>query len=179
MSKFQPPVMPFVEAHNKGRKQRPTAIVLRSSFTTSEKGAALGIANNLHKRNAPNESYHYIVDEATTYRGVWDNVTSYYGAEDPRGALSINMCSQPVMDASFWDDGEHVKVLDRTVDLVAQLVLAYKIPVRYLDVEDQLRWSKFKTRRRGGLIVRVAGEWPYDQFLSNVKTQIAFFKASL
>lgn len=172
MSRFKPPVVPFVQAHNVGGKQRPTAIVLRSSWTTSEKGAALGIANRLHQRNAPNESYHYVVDEATTYRCIDERRISYYGAQNPRGAISINVCSQPVDKAVYWDDLDHAPVLDRTVDLVAQLALTYKIPLQYVDVPHWIR-------RKSGIMIQVAGAWPSEQFLNNVKAQAGFFKAAL
>lgn len=172
MSKFSPPIAPFVEARHSGGKHRPTVVVLRSSWTTSEKGAALGIALRLHQPSAPKESYHYTIDEATTFRCIPEKQISYYGAQNPAKAISINMCAQPVEDVAFWDDSEHFKVLDRTVDLVAQLLLAYKIPARYTDAPH---WR----RSRGGIIVQVAGAWPSDQFLSNVKTQAAFFKAAL
>ena len=169
MVKDLAPNVPFIEAHRKGGKQRPTAIVLRSSFTTSEKGAAMGIANNWHVKTSPALSTHYVVDEAETYQCVPDKIVSYYGAQDPKGALSITICSEPLEYEAFWDDAIHAKVLDRVADLVAQLALAYRIPVRYLDGGGTYHWNKWKRRARGGIIVRVDGAWPMNAFLADVQ----------
>lgn len=169
MRKFQAPKVPFVEAYNVGGKQKPTAIVLSLSSTTSEKGAALGIANNLHKANAPMNSYHYVVDAVETYRCVFDNVAAY---SSPYRAIDILVCAEPLADAHLWSAKGSTKVLRRAADLVADLLLFYKIPVRYLDEEAELSWFKRKWRHRGGIIVAVPGAWPYDAFMTEVRSRI-------
>lgn len=168
MAKYPSPNVPFVEARNVGTLQKPTAIVLSISFTTSEKGAALGIATYHHSSSAPAVSHHYIVDEADTYRCVPDDIAA---SQNPYKSLSVLLCTQPQSYTPYWDDSVF-KVLDRAADLVADLCLIYKIPVRYLDVELEKKWTHHKWRRRGGIIVRAVGTWPYDSFLAIVQANV-------
>lgn len=167
MPRFQTPNVPFVEARMMGPKQKPTAIVLDLSFTTSDKGAALGIARHLHSRNAPSTSFHYVVDEAEIYRGVWDDRSAY---DCPHRAINILVCAQPQEHVDAWD--EAIPVLHRTASLVADLILAYKIKARYLDEASKQKWLKRRWRHRGGLIVRIPGTWPRTKFLDAVHDQI-------
>lgn len=169
MTKFHAPNVPFVEARHTGSKQKPTAIVLDLSMTTSDKGAALGIATRLHKRNAPANSYHYIVDEAQIYRGVWDNVAAH---NSPYRAIDILICAQPHERVAMWEDATAKSVLTRAAELVADLILTYKIKPRYLSEVGEMHWKKHRTRRRGGIIIRVPGEWPSRSFLTDVKTHL-------
>lgn len=165
MSKHPSPKVPFVEAFHVGSKQRPTAIVLDLSETTSDKGAALAVASQLHTRNAPPTSYHYLVDEAETYQGVWDRYAAY---NSPYRTLNVLICGQPQEKAGIWELYPNRKVLNESAVLVAKLTLAYRIPVRYLQNESLMDWEKHKFRRRGGIILRVRGEWPYETFLKQV-----------
>ena len=169
MSRYPTPNVPFVEAALVGSKQRPTAIVIELSMTTSDEGAALGFATNLHRPNGVTRSFHYMLDEAKTYRGVWDNLAAY---NIPHRAIGVLMCAQPVENVELWEESSHFPVLERTAKLVAQLCLAYKIKPRYLMSADEARWKKRKNRRRGGIIVRVPGEWASSAFLILVKAHM-------
>lgn len=172
--KHQPPNVPFVEAYHKGGRQNPTAIIIRSSDTTSDKGAALAIANTQRKVSSPHETYHYIVDAGSTYRCVPDRIVagaSFHCAEP--GAIQILMCVEWLPQLAEWDDQKHAKVLERTVDLVAQLALAYKISTSYADGD---RWQKWRRRSRGGIIIQVNGAWPWSTFASDVKARVETLK---
>jgi hypothetical protein len=169
MVKYAPLSVPFVEARNVGTYQTPTSIVLYISSTTSEKGAALGIANYHHSANAPLLSHHYIVDEAETYRCIPDNLAAY---QSPHRSLSVLICAQPHEVVPLWDDATGHRVLYRTASLVADLILRHGIRPIYLDSDTEQRWMRHKWRRRGGLIVRVIGTWPYDSFLWDVKANV-------
>lgn len=170
MGHHKPPSVPYVQAAFVGEKQRrPTAIVLALSMTTSDRGAALGYATNLHRPSAPQKSFHYMLDEAETYRGVWDN-RSAHGIHHK--ALGVLICAEPAENVLIWEHPTHFPVMDRTAKLVAQLCLAYKIKPRYLTSADEARWKKWRTRRRGGFIVRVPGEWASSAFLILVKTHM-------
>ena len=177
MSRFQPPVAPFVESRYQGANQRPRAIFISSSHTTSEEGAALGLANAWHRRVSSLPAPHYVVDEKAIYRCVPDRKESE--RRPGRGALHVHLCSQPADDLSFWDDAEHVRVLDLAEDLVAQLALAYRIPVRRLKKKDEDRWSDESFLRRSGVVFQIVGEFPKERFLQNVREQMAFFKTTL
>lgn len=169
MTKYQAPNVPFVEAYLIGSKQKPTAIAIELSMTTSEKGAALAIATRLHKPSSPSKSYHYISDEAGSYRGVWDNLAAH---GNPYRALSVLVCAEPGDDVRLWGKPTHAPVRHRAAELVAELILAYKIKPRYLEGADLARWMKRKSRRNGGIIVHVPGVWPHETFLADVKAHL-------
>lgn len=177
MSRFQPPVVPFVEARYQGRKQRPKAIFISSSHTTSEEGAALGLSNAWHRKISSLPAPHYVVDEKAIYRCIPDHKEAE--RKPGRGAIHVHLCSEPFDNVSFWDDAEHVRVLDLAEDLVAQLALAYRIPIRLLAQEDEDRWLNGSWLRRSGVANQVVGEFPTDRFLQNVREQMVFFKTTL
>lgn len=169
MARHAVPNYPYVQARYVGGSQRPTAIVLSLSDTTSDKGAALAIANYHHSVVAPPKSYHYIVDENKTYRCIPVDVAAY---GNPHRAINVHICAQPHESVPMWEDGSATKVMYRTADLIADLMLAYRIPARNLTGAAEDRWVKHKWRTRGGLIVRVPGVWPYKSFLDDVKARM-------
>ena len=77
------------------------------------------------------------------------------------------MCAEPVGPETFWDQKLHGRVLHRAAKLVADLTLAYKIPVRYID--EGGRFNR-------GIIVDTPSGWPSAEFLSEVKAQQALKK---
>lgn len=169
MTRFQPPVVPFVESHHKGKKQRPSLIMLHLSETTSEKGAALGIANYWHQPFSPEDAAcHYVVDESAQFRCVPDK----FQCGGSKGVLHITMCALPTTSELVWDGESYSNVLIRTADLVAQLCLAYKIHPRILDSEQFDRWFRFKSRRRSGIGIHLPGVWPRSRFLALVQERI-------
>lgn len=169
MPKHVLPAIPFVEADRVGGSQKPTSIILKISSTTSDKGAALGVAQYQHQPRGPMLSFHYIVDNETTYNCVPVNVASY---ANPHRAISVLICAQPHEDEAMWEDATATPVLHRTADLVADLMLAYKIRPRYLTGEAEEKWFKHRWRHRGGLLVKIPGAWPYESFLLDVRSQM-------
>lgn len=174
MSRYKAPTVPFVQARNVGGPQKPTAIVLKLSSTTSDRGAALGIASYHHQATAPLQSYHYIVDNETTYRCVRDDVAAYGNLHN---AINILICAHPHEQEAMWQDATAKCVMHRAAALVADMMLVHKIKPRYLRGEAEQKWLNHKWRRRGGLIVRVQGDWPYESFLLDVKSQIVIKEA--
>jgi hypothetical protein len=169
MAKTAAPNVPFVEARHTGGKQRPTAIVISLSSTTSEKGAALGIANYQHRFDAPLKSYHYVVDEEQVFRCIPDNVAAY---GNPYRAINVQICAQPHEDTPLWEDGCASPVMHRAAKLVADLILLHKIKPRYIRGQAEERWFNHRWRRRGGLIIKVLGTWPYESFLDDVNAEL-------
>ena len=166
--------IPYVESRHKGGKQKPTAILLSTSFTTSEEGAALGLAYAWHSSTSPVNPGHYVVDGESVYRCTYDNVVAGDSRFTDKGAIRIIICAEPVSRTEFWDTEVHRKVLRRTAGLVADLALAYNIRIRYLDESGKNSWDKLKWRRRGGIILDVPDGWPADTFLDEVETHIVF-----
>lgn len=172
MPKFLVPNVPFVQARHTGQHQKPTAITLSLSCTTSDQGSALGIAQYHHKPSSPMKSWHYILDEADTYRCIPPNVSAY---GNPYSSIAIHICAEPREHISMWDEPSACKVMHRAADLVADLCLAHKIRPRYISGEAEAKWSKRsrrRSRRRGGIIVRVIGSWPHEAFLGDVRARM-------
>jgi hypothetical protein len=170
LKKYEAPEAPYVEAIHQGGKQKPTAIILRPSFTNSKDGAALAVAQYWHKSASFWDAGHYTVDEDKRFRCVRDNVIAGRDNSD-KGAIRIAMCADPVSRTQFWDVNQHRLVLRRTAALVAELTLAYKIEHAYLDDEGLDRWRSRRTRRRGGIYVLESSGFPYQEFQDEVRTQ--------
>lgn len=169
MKNYPIPNVPFVEAAHVGSPQKPTAIVLNLSSTTSERGSALGIASWHHQPSSPNKSYHYIVDEEEVYRCIPHRIASY---GNHYRAISVLMCAQPHEVEPLWADASGSRVLHRTASLLADLMLFEGIKSRYLDEEAEKKWLKHRWRRRGGLMIKVPGAWPYKSFLGDIEAQL-------
>jgi hypothetical protein len=146
--------------------------VLRPSFTNSEEGAALAVAQYWHKSSSFWDAGHFTVDSAKRFRCVRDNVIA--GIDNTgKGELRVAMCADPVSRTVFWNEDEHRLVLRNTAKLVAELTLAHKIELRYLDEVGLAKWSKFRTRRRGGIYVYEPSGFPWQAFINEVKAQRA------
>lgn len=170
--KYEVPNLPYVEAKHQGGKQKPTAIILRPSFTNSEEGAALAVAQYWHKSSSFWDAGHYTVDSTKRFRCVRDNVIAGVDGVD-KGAIRIAICADPVSNTSFWEKNLHGSVLRNVAELVADLTLAYKIRPVYLDPEAKAQWESRRTRRRGGIYVVETSGWPFEDFLSEVQAQRA------
>ena len=168
---YETPSAPYVQALHQGGKQKPTAIILRPSFTNSKDGAALAVAQFWHRSaNDFWDAGHYTVDSEQRFRCVRDNVIAGLG-NSSKGELRVAMCADPVSRDTFWNEDEHRLVLRNTARLVAELSLAHKINLTYLDDEQFARWQKRKTRRRGGIRIVEQRGWPWDEFMNEVFAQ--------
>lgn len=165
MSKYETPIMPYVEAHCQFGKQKPKRIVLRGTFTTSAKGAALGIAQAWHSSHEPWISGHYTIDDETRYRCIDDHVIAGTKESHDKGFLRIAICAEPVSGYRFWNETLHARVLNRTAKLVAELSLAYNIPIRYVP-GDLNRWPM-----KRGIVIDTPSGWPAEAFLAEVNAQ--------
>lgn len=168
---YEAPSAPYVQALHQGGKQKPTAIILRPSFTNSKDGAALAVAQFWHRSESNFwDAGHYTVDSDKRFRCVRDNVVAGRDSSG-KGELRIAICADPVSNNTFWDEDEHRLVLRKTAELVAELSLVHKIKLTYLDDEQYARWQIRRTRRRGGIYVIEQRGWPYAEFLQEVKAQ--------
>lgn len=170
MTSYEPPRAPYVEAHHQGGKQKPTAIILRPSFTNSEEGAALAVAQYWHRSSSFWDAGHYTVDRTQRFRCVRDNVIAGKDTSS-KGELRVAICADPMSGQVFWNEDEHRYVLRNAAQLVAELTLAHKIKVRYLDQESLEHWSQFRTRRRGGIYVYEPSGFPFQAFIDEVNAQ--------
>lgn len=176
--------VPYVQARHTGFGQKPSLIVLYASGTTTEAGAALGLANMMHRSTSPDMSFHYIVDESLAVQGVWDNIVAHH-CSYPLDSISIKMCDDSTLPTSRWTDKPHRKMLIRTADLVAKLCVAHKIKPHFLTDEQLLKWSKHRSLRSGGIVTYAQMSrvfkpgvewdlqgWPNYEFLAMVHSRI-------
>lgn len=154
--------IPLVEAAHYGGRQRPTAILIRTSWTTGDRGAANGIAQAWHNPNNQVDSCHYVVDEAQTIRCVPDKIQAFHMAGAYKGAISINVCHDPPMSPNE-------ETMHRVVKLTSRLCKLYRIPIRVLNRSETERWLNRPWKYRGGIILKTVGEFPADNFFSSVK----------
>lgn len=173
MSSYKTPDMPSVEAFYQGGKQKPTAIILTPSFTTSAKGAALGVAMNWHTSGSPLKSGHYTVDEVQRFRTTPDKRVAGHWQDSQKNAIRIMVCAEPYSAGTFWHDDVHIPVLQKTAELVAELSLAYNINVAFFTEESFERWRQRPNRRRGGILVDTPEGWPWQRFYNDVMAQRA------
>lgn len=153
--------IPLVEAAHVGKRQRPTALVLRTSWTTGEAGSANGIAQAWHNPNNKLDSCHYVVDAFQTIRCVPDKLESFYTEHPHRRVISINVCHNP---PSPPED----EVVLRVAKLSARLCKLYRIPARILSKTEEAKWVKHPWRHRGGILLSTVGTFPATTFSSFV-----------
>lgn len=156
--------IPFVEAAHVGGKQRPTAIVLRTSWTTGESGSANGIAQAWHNPYNKLDSCHYVVDAFQTIRCLPDKRESFYTKYPLKRVISINVCHNP---PSAPDE----EVVLRVAKLSARLCKLYRIPVRILSKTEEAKWVKHPWRHRGGILLSTVGAFPTNAFLKCLEAE--------
>lgn len=173
MSKYELPNLPFIEASCKFGRQRPTAIILRGTMTSSAEGSALGIANAWHKSQGPWNSGHYAVDSSRSYRCVKDHMVAGTKNDNDKGAIRVAICAEPVDRFQFWSLKHHHAILNSTAKLLADLTLAHSIRPVQLSQDEREKWEQLKTKRRGGIIIDTPSGWPYEGFLNMLLAQRA------
>lgn len=169
MSKFQTPDVPFVESKTHGGKQKPKVISLFPTNTNSNVGAALAVAQNWHRNGHHSWVGHYVVDEQQRFRCVRDNVIARSDGTI-KGEIRIAVCAEPTSRTHFWSEDEHGDVLDRSAKLVAELSLAYRIPIKVLG-DEKFSGRTCKVLRPSGVYFYQMNNLPLERFLLEVETQ--------
>ena|SRR5436190_9173631 len=160
--------IPFVEAAHQGTRQRPSAVLLRPSWTTGDNGAANGIAQAWHNPNNRVDSCHYVVDESRILRCVPDKTVAFPVGQGSKGMVSINVCYDPPF-------GPEPVITFRAAQLTARLCKLYHIPVRILSDSEEERWMKHKWRFLGGINLKTVGDFPADDFFDSVEHEYRSF----
>lgn len=149
--------IPFVEAAKTAGKKRPSAIVVRTSWTSSDTGAANAIAQTWHSPNNVHDNSNYVVDDARVIRCMPDNVVSTFAKKGFRGAISVNVCHDP-------PEPPTTATLERTAKLVARLCKKNHIRPEVLARPAEKRWHTHQWRHRGGIIIATTGDFPISIF---------------
>lgn len=160
---------PYVEARHQGGRHRPTSILIKPSWTTSDEGAALGVAQRQHMHDAPHETFHFTVDEEQIFQCVPARTVAGHEHCAQKGLLKIKVCFDPSVTQYGWNSGTYVRLLDQLSTLTAQLTVDYKIRPRMLNYLTFDRWTSWHTRRRGGIFAQMEGPWPQEDFIAQVE----------
>lgn len=149
--------VPLVEAAKTAGKKRPSAIVLRTSWTSSGAGAANAIAQTWHSPNNKHDNCNYVVDDKRVIRCMPDDMVSTFAHRGFRGAISVNVCHDPPFSPT-------AVTLQRTAKLVARLCKKNHIRPVVLTKPAERRWHAHQWRRRGGIIFATTGTFPESTF---------------
>ncbi len=163
--------IPKVQAKSQGRKQRPTAIVVRPSFTPSRAGSALALAQCWLRYDNFWEAGHYAVDESQRFECV--PVNRVAGVKDGvRGAVRIAVSAEPFSRTQFWAIDEHLPVLRNLAELIALLCTSYKIRPHRLTTEAYNTWSLYPFRFNGGIYIEETSGFPESWFFDEIEQNI-------
>ena len=177
MTTIKPPSPPYLgpAAHTTPGDNRPIRrIVLHSTVGPTKAGSARAIARYFRGETAGG-SAHYVVDASEVVQVVFDRVIAWQ-APPNRGSLGVEMCDYPDRTtAARWKDADHKAMLDRTALLVAQLALAYDVPIRWRGVRGlKLGLTGITTHANVAVAFGQSthwdpGAWPRRRFMRAVR----------
>lgn len=134
--KIEPPSPPFIPARWHGGRQVPRLIVMHGTVSPCVPGGARAVARDFATTNTK-KSAHYTVDPGEEIQSVGDHTVAYHCGHN-QDSIGVELCDPQAGPSSRWGDLPHHRMLDRAAHLVAQLCLAYAIPIRRLSVRDLL-----------------------------------------
>lgn len=139
----KPPAPPYLgpAAHTSPGSNKPIKrIVVHATVSPLVKGQARATAAYFRSKSAGG-SAHYVVDADEAVQVVYDSVQAWH-APPNANSIGVELCdalSSPAWDkanAARWSDGPHVSMLQHAAALVAQLCLAYDVPIHRLSAAD-------------------------------------------
>jgi len=191
VTKVQPPSPPYVgpAAHTSAGSNQPIRrIVIHSTVSPCKAGGARATAAYFRSRGSGG-SAHYVVDPSEAVQVVWDNTIAWH-APPNAGSIGVELCDEPAgpnggkASVSRWADAEHAAMLDRAAELVAQLCLAYDVPIRKVGPKQLLAGAHGIC---GHVDVSQAwhesdhwdpGHFPWQRFIALVKEKAAALEAA-
>jgi N-acetyl-anhydromuramyl-L-alanine amidase AmpD len=176
-----PPAPPYVgPAHFMGGTgNKPiNRVVVHCTVSPCQPGGARNIAAYFRGTTAGG-SAHYVVDPTESVQCVFDSYIAYHAPPNSH-SLGVELCDPMTGPDTRWADANHQSMLKRTAVLVAQLCLAYGVPITRLSV------SELQAGKRGICgHVDVSQAWkqsthwdpgpgfPWDQFMTYVRAAAA------
>jgi len=134
MSKYAAPTPPMIAARWKGGPQVPKVVVMHCTVSSCIPGAARAIARFFATENNKT-SAHYVRDPHETIQSVPDHVVAYHCGHN-QDSIGYELCDLQAGPDSRWSDKNHEDMLLGAAKDVAQLCLAYGIPIVRLSVAD-------------------------------------------
>lgn len=178
---MNPPAPPYVgpaKWHGDASNKPITRVVIHCTVSPTKAGGARTIARYFRGNTNPG-SAHYVVDPSESVQVVYDSVVAFHAPPNSH-SLGVELCDPMTGPDSRWQDDAHQSMLKRAAVLVAQLCLAYEVPLTRLSV-DQLQ------NGRKGICGHVdvsnafhqSSHWdpgpgfPWDQFMTYVRASAA------
>lgn len=133
MTRFPAPSPPYVgpPARWSGGSNKPiNRVVIHSTVSPCQPGGARDIAAYFRSA-AARGSAHYVVDPAEVVQVGFDSLICWHAPPNAH-SIGVEMCDFPatgITGMRRWDDANHQAMLTRTAHLVAQLCLAYDVPI--------------------------------------------------
>ena len=158
--------LPYVEVTHQGGRQRPSSILIKTSWTTGDKGAANGIAQAWHNPNSRVESCHFVVDDVQTLRCVPLGRASFPRVEAFKGAVSICVCYDPPAEPTE-------ATLANAAKLTARVCKRYHFPGRHIEPSECRQWYERGWKRNGGIVFDLPDVFPVKYYLELVQDELA------
>jgi len=122
-------------AHTSGGSNKPVnRVVIHCTVSPCKRGGARDIAAYFRSPNAGG-SAHYVVDPGEVVQACYDGVIAWHAPPNPN-SIGVELCDPMTGSGARWNDRDHKAMLALAAKLVAQLCLAYDVPIRRLDVAD-------------------------------------------
>lgn len=189
MVSYKAPVVPYLgpPARHSGNGNKPiTRVVLHGTVSRTVEGGARDIARYFRSDSARG-SAHYIIDPGEVVQSCYDSWVAWHAPPNPH-SIGIEFCDMvggpggKPLPKDRWQDPPHVAMLRLGARLVAELCLAYGVPVRLVDVPGL-------KSGRGGICEHSdvseafgmsshwdLGEFPRHRFLKMVRREVAFIE---
>lgn len=160
-----------------GNNKPINRVVVHSTVSPCERGGARKIAAYF-RSEAAGGSAHYVVDPGEVVQVVFDSVIAWH-APPNQHSLGVEMCEFPhALNIARWLGRNHRLMLNRTARLVAQLCLAYDVPIEFR-TEVQLR-AGARGITTHNLVSRAFGQsshwdpgaWPRRRFMRKVRREV-------
>lgn len=132
--------IPYLQARNftrAGAEPRAiTLVVLHSAEAPEKPGKALDVARWVASEDAPEVSFHYVVDAGQIVQCVREQDVAWAAPGANRQGVHVELVGYARQSPEDWADTYSAAMLERAAGLVAVLCARYGIPVQALDALD-------------------------------------------
>lgn len=129
--------------HGSSKNKPITRIVIHCTVGAEPgaKNAALNTVNYSKNTSRPS-SFHYIAEDTKSYQYTYDSVVAYHAPPNGHSLGYELCCSLSDKGKGHWSNTDHREMLRVAAKDVAQLCLAYNIPIRKLSVAQTRAGAK-------------------------------------
>lgn len=163
-------------------------IVLHGTTSPTVEGGARATAAYFRGASAGG-SAQYVTDPGEAIQSAYDSVICWGAPPNPH-SLHAEMCDKVgdshnrPLPLARWNDKPHTRMLRRTAKLVAELCLAYNVPVRMIGpVRLRLGWKGICEHSDVSVAFHQSSHWdvgafPRRRFIRMVRAEVAILKAA-